>query len=106
MQLRGIRYAITRDRYAAVLLDLDSVITDTASLHAACWKQRFDEYLNNRATRRGEAFRAFDLWRTNRLHADGKPRSEGVSNFLASRDIQLPEGTPGRSAGRHLSYVL
>jgi len=64
MQLRGIRYAITRDRYAAVLLDLDGVITDTASLHAACWKQRFDEYLNNRATRRGEAFRAFDLWRT------------------------------------------
>ena len=39
MQLRGIRYAITRDRYAAVLLDLDGVITDTASLHAACWKE-------------------------------------------------------------------
>jgi hypothetical protein len=31
--------AITRDRYDAVLLDLDGVITDTASLHAACWKQ-------------------------------------------------------------------
>ena len=104
MQLRGIRYAITRDRYAAVLLDLDGVISDTASLHAACWKQRFDEYLNNRATRRGEAFRRF--MEDYRLHADGKPRSEGVSNFLASRDIQLPEGTPGRSAGRHLSYVL
>jgi beta-phosphoglucomutase-like phosphatase (HAD superfamily) len=43
--------AITRDRYDAVLLDLDGVITDTANLHAACWKQMFDEYLQKRATR-------------------------------------------------------
>jgi hypothetical protein len=42
--------AITRDRYDAVLLDLDGVITDTASIHAACWKQMFDEYLQKRAT--------------------------------------------------------
>jgi phosphoglycolate phosphatase-like HAD superfamily hydrolase len=34
--------AITRDQYDAVLLDLDGVITDTASIHAACWKQMFD----------------------------------------------------------------
>ena len=47
--------AITRDDYDAVLLDLDGVITDTASLHAACWKQMFDEYLQKRATQRGEA---------------------------------------------------
>ena len=39
------RSAITRDRYDAVLLDMDGVITDTARLHAACWKQMFDEYL-------------------------------------------------------------
>lgn len=39
------RRAISRDRYDAVLLDLDGVITDTASLHAAYWKQMFDEYL-------------------------------------------------------------
>ena len=42
--------AVTRDRYDAVLLDLDGVITDTASIHAACWKQMFDEYLRKRAT--------------------------------------------------------
>jgi beta-phosphoglucomutase-like phosphatase (HAD superfamily) len=41
--------AITRDDYDAVLLDLDGVITDTANLHAACWKQMFDEYLQKRA---------------------------------------------------------
>ena len=45
--------AIIRDRYDAVLLDLDGVITDTASIHAACWKQMFDEYLQKRATQRG-----------------------------------------------------
>lgn len=42
--------AIIRERYDAILLDLDGVITDTASVHAACWKQMFDEYLLNRAT--------------------------------------------------------
>ena len=44
--------AITRDQYDAVLLDLDGVITDTAGIHAACWKQMFDEYLQKRATQR------------------------------------------------------
>ena len=43
-------HIITRDRYDAVLFDLDGVITDTAKLHAACWKQMFDEYLQKRAT--------------------------------------------------------
>jgi beta-phosphoglucomutase-like phosphatase (HAD superfamily) len=43
------KHAITREQYDAVLLDLDGVITDTASIHAACWKQMFDEYLQKRA---------------------------------------------------------
>ena len=55
-------HIITRDRYDAVLLDLDGVITDTASLHAACWKQMFDEYLGTRDTKR-RTFRPFDLAR-------------------------------------------
>ena len=53
--------AFGRDRYDAVLLDLDGVTTDTASVHAACWKHMFDEYLQRRATQSGETFRAFDL---------------------------------------------
>jgi beta-phosphoglucomutase family hydrolase len=87
-------HAITRDQYDAVLLDLDGVITDTANLHAACWKQMFDEYLQKRATQRGEAFRPFDLATDYRLHVDGKPRFDGVRDFLTSRGIQLPEGSP------------
>jgi beta-phosphoglucomutase family hydrolase len=86
--------AITRDQYDAVLLDLDGVITDTANLHAACWQQMFDEYLQKRATQRGEAFRPFDLATDYRLYVDGKPRFDGVRDFLTSRGIQLPEGSP------------
>src|SRR6516165_8004089 len=88
------RNVINRDQYDAVLLDLDGVITDTASLHAACWKQMFDEYLQKRAMQRGEAFRPFDLATDYRLYVDGKPRFDGVRDFLTSRDIQLPEGSP------------
>jgi beta-phosphoglucomutase family hydrolase len=87
------KHAISRDRYDAVLLDLDGVITDTASIHAACWKQMFDEYLQNRATQRGEVFRPFDIATDYGVYVDGKPRFDGVRDFLISRGIQLPEGS-------------
>jgi beta-phosphoglucomutase family hydrolase len=89
-----MRHAITRDRYQAVLLDMDGVITDTASIHASCWKTMFDEFLRQWATRNAEPFRAFDLVTDYKLHVDGKPRYEGVRDFLKSRGIGLPEGTP------------
>jgi beta-phosphoglucomutase family hydrolase len=85
---------INRDQYDAVLFDLDGVITNTATLHATCWKQMFDEYLRERAEQRGEAFRPFDLDTDYRLYVDGKPRFDGVRDFLTSRGIQLPEGSP------------
>ena len=85
--------AITRDKYDAVLLDLDGVVTDTANLHASCWKQMFDEYLEKQAITRGEAFRPFDLATDYRLYVDGKPRFDGVRDFLASRNLHLPMGS-------------
>jgi len=87
------RRVITREKYDAVLFDLDGVITNTANLHAACWKQMFDEYLHKRAAQSGEAFRPFDLAADYRLYVDGKPRFDGVRDFLASRGIRLPEGS-------------
>ena len=93
MRKPEIKETITRDRYDAVLFDLDGVITNTASLHAACWKRMFDEYLLNRATRRNEEHRPFDLDADYRRYVDGKPRPDGVRDFLASRDIRLPEGS-------------
>ena len=85
---------VNRDQYDAVLFDLDGVITNTATLHATCWKQMFDEYLRERAEQKGEAFRPFDLATDYRLYVDGEPRFDGVRDFLRSRRIQLPEGTP------------
>src|SRR4029453_12509663 len=86
--------AITHDQYDAVLFDLDGVITDTANMPAACWKQMFDEYLQKRAAERGETFRPLSLRTDYGLYGDGKPRFDGVRNFLTSRGIQLPEGSP------------
>jgi len=85
---------VNRDQYDDVLFDLDGVITNTATLHATCWKQMFDEYLRERAEQKGEAFRPFDLATDYRLYVDGEPRFDGVRDFLRSRRIQLPEGTP------------
>jgi beta-phosphoglucomutase family hydrolase len=90
-------HVIAPDRYDAVLFDLDGVITDTASVHATCWKRMFDDYLKERASQRGEAFRPFDIASDYRLYVDAKPRFDGVRDFLASRGIQLPEGSPDDS---------
>ena len=43
---------VGRDRYDAVLFDLDGVVTDTASVHATCWKQMLNEYLQKRASQK------------------------------------------------------
>jgi beta-phosphoglucomutase family hydrolase len=85
---------ITRDRYDAVLFDMDGVVTDTASIHAACWKTMFDEYLQKWAAQNAQPFRPFDIATDYKLYVDGKPRYFGVRDFLKSRGITLPEGTP------------
>ena len=84
---------ITRDKFDAVLFDLDGVITATAKVHATCWKKMFDEYLKKRSAEKGEPFRPFEIETDYRLYVDGKPRFNGVRDFLTSRKINLPEGT-------------
>ena len=76
----------------ACLFDLDGVLTQTATVHAAAWKRMFDEYLRARAARTGERFIPFDPAADYGEYVDGKPRSDGVRSFLASREIELPEG--------------
>jgi beta-phosphoglucomutase family hydrolase len=90
---RGDRLPVTRDRYDAVLFDLDGVLTSTAAIHAEAWKQMFDGYLSRRAKARGEPFRPFDIDTDYRLYVDGRPRYEGVQQFLRSREFDLPRGT-------------
>lgn len=77
----------TRKRpFLAVVADMDGVLTRTADLHERAWKKMFDEFLGARGDQApfsGDDYRA---------HVDGKPRYDGVSDFLGSRGIQLPEG--------------
>jgi beta-phosphoglucomutase family hydrolase len=87
------------DEVAACLFDLDGVLTQTAKVHAAAWKEMFDAYLRERAARTGEAFVAFDPINEYDEYVDGKPRYEGVRSFLGSRGIKIPRGTPSDAAG-------
>lgn len=74
----------------ACLFDLDGVVTKTAVVHAAAWKEMFDAFLRERE---GEHFRPFDDADYDE-YVDGRPRADGVRTFLASRGIELPEGDP------------
>ncbi len=81
------------DGVRACLFDLDGVLTDTAAVHNAAWKQTFDGYLRERADSTGEPYVPFDPVADYNAHVDGKKREDGVRDFLASRAITLPEGS-------------
>jgi len=87
------------DRVQACLFDLDGVLTRTAKVHAAAWKEMFDTYLRGRAHQSGEPFVAFDPVGDYDAYVDGKPRADGTRSFLKSRDIELPEGGPDDPPG-------
>lgn len=78
----------------ACLFDLDGVLTDTAVVHNTAWTEMFDAYLRQRAERTDEQFVSFDPAADYTAHVDGKPRADGVRDFLASRGIMLPDGDP------------
>lgn len=84
---------IDRDRYEAAIFDVDGVVTDTASVHQAAWKDVFDAYLRTRADRGDETFEEFTE-ADYLAFVDGKPRLDGVRSFLSARGIELPEGDP------------
>jgi beta-phosphoglucomutase family hydrolase len=80
-------------RVSTCLFDLDGVITQTAKVHAAAWKEMFDAFLLDRFRETGEQLRPFELPRDYVDYVDGKLRADGVRSFLASRGIELPEGS-------------
>lgn len=88
------------DAVTACLFDLDGVLTQTARVHAAAWKEMFDGYLRERAERADEEFVPFDPVADYDEYVDGKPRYEGVASFLASRRIALPRGSPSDAPDR------
>jgi beta-phosphoglucomutase family hydrolase len=83
------------DAIKALLFDLDGVLTGTAELHRQAWKRTFDE---NLAHHDGPDYRPFTE-RDYLDHVDGRPRADGVREFLASRGIKLPEGKPDDQPG-------
>ena len=85
-------FVVTSRNFDAVLFDMDGVLTDTAGLHAACWKQMLDEFLAQRAGAAAEQFRPFDMDVDYHRYLDGKPRHEGIVSFLEARGIELPYG--------------
>ncbi|NHN56291.1 HAD-IA family hydrolase [Calidifontibacter sp. DB0510] len=87
------------DHITTCLFDLDGVLTDTASVHRAAWKQMFDDFLRGRD---GDEFTDADYAE----YVDGKPRQDGVRDFLASRDITLPDGTPDDPSGAETVWGL
>jgi beta-phosphoglucomutase family hydrolase len=88
------------------LFDLDGVITKTAIVHDAAWKEMFDDYLRERSRRVGEPFVPFDPVRDYDEYVDGKPRADGVRSFLASRGIELPEGSDDDPPGAETVHGL
>lgn len=78
--------------YQAWLFDMDGVLTKTALVHAAAWKEAFDAFLKEESARTGKTYAPFDPESDYEKYVDGEPRADGVRNFLAARGITLPEG--------------
>jgi beta-phosphoglucomutase family hydrolase len=87
------------DAITACLFDMDGVITQTAKVHDAAWKEMFDEFLRDWSKEHNEKFVPFDPVRDYEEYVDGKPRIEGVRSFLESRGIELPEGEESDKPG-------
>jgi beta-phosphoglucomutase family hydrolase len=83
------------DAHEGWLFDMDGVLTQTALVHAAAWKEAFDAFLKEESARTGKTYAPFDEESDYEKYVDGEPRADGVRNFLAARGITLPEGTDG-----------
>ena len=94
------------DGVSACLFDMDGVVTQTAVVHAAAWKEMFDEFLRARAESTGTQFIPFDPHAEYDAYVDGKPRLDGTRSFLESRGIELPEGRPNDPPGTPTLYGL
>ncbi|MEU8203686.1 HAD-IA family hydrolase [Streptosporangium sp. NPDC049046] len=94
------------EEIAAMIFDTDGVVTDTATVHAAAWKQVFDAFLGEHARRSGEPFRPFDADEDYLSHVDGKSRLDGVNDFLHSRNITIDPDTAADLAASKDAFFL
>ena len=94
------------DGIRACLFDMDGVVTKTAVVHAAAWKEMFDEFLRDWSDKNGKSFVPFDSAHEYDEYVDGKPRLDGTKAFLESRGISLPEGSENDPPGAPTIYGL
>jgi beta-phosphoglucomutase family hydrolase len=85
------------DGITACLFDLDGVLTKTAVVHERAWKVMFDEFLGDRGTFEQSDYDEF---------VDGKPREDGIHDFLASRHITISEAEVRKLSERKNDLVL
>lgn len=87
------------DEVRGCLFDMDGVLTRTAQVHAAAWKEMFDGFLRERAARTGTPFVPFDEVDDYDRYVDGRKRLDGTRAFLRARGVDLPEGEPDDPPG-------
>jgi HAD superfamily hydrolase (TIGR01509 family) len=91
------------ENFDAVIFDMDGVVTRTTEIHAAAWKQVFDEVLRGTG---GEKFQPFQIRSDYAAYVDGKSREDGIASFLTSREIELPKGDPEDAPGLNSHYAI
>mgnify|MGYP001187807852 FL=1 len=94
------------DAITACLFDMDGVITQTAKVHDAAWKEMFDAFLQDWSASHNQPFKPFDPEADYDTYVDGKPRLEGTKSFLESRGIELPMGEESDPAGTQTIWGL
>ncbi len=87
-QMNRTKIELRSDTIDAVILDMDGVITNTATIHSRAWTETFNTFLQELDSDQ-LPFSSEDY----RHYVDGKPRYDGVRSFLDSRGIDLPEGS-------------
>jgi HAD superfamily hydrolase (TIGR01509 family) len=88
------------------VFDLDGVLVPSAALHAAAWKETFDEFVLARSERTHGQFALFEPRGDYYACLHGRPRLDGVRAFLASRGIRLAEGEPDDRPGLETVHGL
>jgi len=90
----------------ALVFNLNGVLIGSAAIHAEAWRETFDEFIARRIERTGGSFAPFNPRVDYPQHIHARPRLDGVREFLASRGISLPEGTPGDAPGTETVFGL
>lgn len=94
---------IDSGQVAAVLFDMDGVLTDTAATHMTAWTRLFDEALPQvDPDRDHDPFTPDDYRRL----VDGRARIDGVVAVLTDRGIELPRGEIGDAPGTATAWAL